>query len=184
MAYKVSISPRCDSWHQLTWSVCTGGRTLRHNQIFSDGWFTKFSYPWCSASARLARARAPLKIYLNIHCPQLADLLVEASSGYKYVIYTVISRKVVGKMCTRQSRKAIWDMINTMFLTTTPVEPTFVTFLKHFQTHFHGLLYQFFQISLKNSELKTTHDAFRELTRAVFSTTFLEIAVYKAHKKD
>ena len=25
------------------------GRTLRHNQIFSDGWFTKFSYPWCSA---------------------------------------------------------------------------------------------------------------------------------------
>ena len=24
------------------------GRTLRHNHIFSDGWFTKFSYPWCS----------------------------------------------------------------------------------------------------------------------------------------
>ena len=27
------------------------GRTLRHNQIFSDGWFTKFYYPWCSAGA-------------------------------------------------------------------------------------------------------------------------------------
>ena len=27
------------------------GRTLRHNQIFSDGWFTKCSYPWCSAGA-------------------------------------------------------------------------------------------------------------------------------------
>ena len=27
----------CDIWHRLTWSVCTGGRTLRHNQIFSDG---------------------------------------------------------------------------------------------------------------------------------------------------
>ena len=26
-----------------------GGRTLRHNQIFSDGYFTKFCYPWCSA---------------------------------------------------------------------------------------------------------------------------------------
>ena len=25
------------------------GCTLRHNQIFLDGWFTKFSYPWCSA---------------------------------------------------------------------------------------------------------------------------------------
>ena len=36
MAYKVLISPRCDIWHQLTWSVCTGGRKLRHNQIFSD----------------------------------------------------------------------------------------------------------------------------------------------------
>ena len=25
MAYKVLISPRCDIWHQLTWSVCTVG---------------------------------------------------------------------------------------------------------------------------------------------------------------
>ena len=30
---------------------------------------------------------------------------------------TTISRKVVGKMCTRQSRKVIWDMINILFLT-------------------------------------------------------------------
>ena len=44
-------------------------------------------------------------------------------------VYTAISRKVVGKMCTRQSRKVIWDMINTLFLTTVPVEPTFVAFL-------------------------------------------------------
>ena len=35
---------------------------------------------------------------------------------------TAISRKVVGKMCTGQSRKVIWDMINTLFLTTVPVE--------------------------------------------------------------
>ena len=32
-------------------------------------------------------------------------------------VFTTISRKVVGKMCTRQSRKAIWDMFNTLFLT-------------------------------------------------------------------
>ena len=44
-------------------------------------------------------------------------------------VYTAISRTVVGKMCTRQSRKVIWDMINTLFLTTVPVEPTFVAFL-------------------------------------------------------
>ena len=44
-------------------------------------------------------------------------------------LYTAILRKVVGKMCTRQSRKVIWDMINTLFLTTVPVEPTFFAFL-------------------------------------------------------
>ena len=30
-----------------------GGVTLRHNQIFSVGWFTKFSYPWWSAARAL-----------------------------------------------------------------------------------------------------------------------------------
>ena len=57
----------------------------------------------------------------------------------------------------------MWDMM------TVAVEPTFVSFLKHSQTYFHGLLCQFFQISLKNSELKITHNAFQ--------TTFLEKAV-------
>ena len=41
-------------------------------------------------------------------------------------LFTAISRKVVGKMCTRQSRKVIWDMINNLFLTvpdTVAVEP-------------------------------------------------------------
>ena len=33
------------------------------------------------------------------------------------------------KMCTRQSRKVIWDMIDTLFLTALGVEPTFVAFL-------------------------------------------------------
>ena len=80
------------------------------------------------------------------------------------------------KLCTRQSRKVIWDMINTLFLTTVAVEPTFVAFLKHSQTHFHGLSCLFFQISLKKRELKTTHNVFQDC-RALFPTTFLEIAV-------
>ena len=33
------------------------------------------------------------------------------------------------EMCTRQSRKVIWDTINTLFVTTEAVEPTFVAFL-------------------------------------------------------
>ena len=44
-------------------------------------------------------------------------------------VSTAISRTVVGKMCKRQSRKMIWDMINTLFLTTVAVEHTFVAFL-------------------------------------------------------
>ena len=75
-------------------------------------------------------------------------------------------------MCTRQSQKVIWDMINTLFLTTLPVEPTFVAFLQQSQTHFVGLLYQFFQISLKNSELKTTHNAFQDCRVHFFRRPF------------
>ena len=49
--------------------------------------------------------------------------------------------------CTRQSRKVIWDMINTLFLTTVAVEPTFVTFLQHSQTYMYisGLPYDSFK---------------------------------------
>ena len=47
--------------------------------------------------------------------------------------------------CTRQSLKVIWDMINTLFLTTVAVEPTFVTFLQHSQTYISGLPYDAFK---------------------------------------
>ena len=40
------------------------------------------------------------------------------SRAVTLAVYTAISRKVVGKMCTRQSRKVIWDMFNTLFLPT------------------------------------------------------------------
>ena len=33
------------------------------------------------------------------------------------------------KLCTRQSRKVIWDMINTLVVDTVAVESTFVTFV-------------------------------------------------------
>ena len=33
------------------------------------------------------------------------------------------------KLCTRQSRKVIWDMINTLVVDTVAVEATFVAFL-------------------------------------------------------
>ena len=56
-------------------------------------------------------------------------------------------------------------MINTLFLT---------LFLQHLQTYIHGLSCHSFK--LKNSELKTTHNNYRDC-RVHIPTTFLEIAV-------
>ena len=59
---------------------------------------------------------------------------------------------------------------------TIAVEPTFVAFFYHSQTCGPWPLVSFFQTSLKNSEFKTAHNTFWGLSRAVFPTTFLEIA--------
>ena len=50
------------------------------------------------------------------------------------VIYSYFEKGCRKKICTRQSRKVIWDMINTLFLTTVAVEPTLAAFLWHWQT--------------------------------------------------
>ena len=54
----------------------------------------------------------------------VTDIITKFSQNYSY--FEKSCRK---NMCTRQSRMAIWDMINTLFLTTVAVEPTFVAFL-------------------------------------------------------
>ena len=88
-------------------------------------------------------------------------------------MYTAISRKVVGKkMCTRPSGKVIWDMINTPFLTTVAVEPTFVAFLYHMQTNVPGLPCHSFKFLWRTVHLKTTHNTFRD-----WRLYFSEIAV-------
>ena len=60
-------------------------------------------------------------------------------------MHTAISKRLSEKMCTRQSPKKIWDMINTWFLTTAAVEHTFVAFLEHSQTYVRGLQCHFFK---------------------------------------
>ena len=59
-------------------------------------------------------------------------------------------------------------MINTLFVTTEAVEPTFVAFLL-----------PLFQISLKKKYPQNHPQYLSGLSRAVFPTTFLEIAVYR-----
>ena len=43
--------------------------------------------------------------------------------------YRAISRKVVGKNVHWKIRRVIWGMMNTLFLMTVAVKPTFVAFL-------------------------------------------------------
>ena len=57
-----------------------GGRTLRHNQIFSNGKFTKFCYPWCSA-ARALRARELRYYFLPFSLPSPSSLVLLSSSN-------------------------------------------------------------------------------------------------------
>ena len=55
---------------------------------------------------------------------------------WKHLFNTVVNfhiqlfrERLSEKQCTRQSRKVIWDMINTLVPDTVAVEPTFVAFL-------------------------------------------------------
>ena len=64
-------------------------------------------------------------------------------------------------MCMQPSRKVIWDIINSLFLT---LQLSNLVLLLSFRlANKRPLpLLPFFQISLKNSELKTTHNALQD----------------------
>ena len=74
-------------------------------------------------------------------------------------IYSYFAR-LSEKTCTRQYRKEIWDVINRLFHCSCrnyfccfPLAPASIRPLP---------LESFFQISLKNSQLEATHNAFRD----------------------
>ena len=69
--------------------------------------------------------------------PKLAQILKRSSSSRQVSVSVfffsdhciqLFRERLSKKMCTRQTRKVIWDMIDTLFLTTVAVEPTFVAF--------------------------------------------------------
>ena len=91
--------------------------------------------------------------------------------------YTAISRKVVGKNvhATTQTGSMGYDQYTVPH--SVDIEPTVFVFLALANVRQWPIV-PFFQISLKNSELKNTHNTFRGLSRALFSTTCLELAVH------
>ena len=91
-----------------------------------------------------------------------------------YICIQLFRERLSEKMCTRQSRKVIWDMINTLFLSN--LLCCFPLALENtFPWPFVPILSNFFE------ERRTqNHPQYLlGLSRALFPTTFLEIAVYK-----
>ena len=92
--------------------------------------------------------------------------------------YTAILRKVDGKMCSRQPRKVIWDMINTLFWTTVAVERLyFCCFPLALMNICPWPIVLFFQISLENSIQNHPQIIPIGIVACFFPTTFLETAV-------
>ena len=111
-------------------------------------------------------------------------MVMSSLSNYKkvtwfMVIYSSYFEKVVRKKCKRQSRKVIWDMINTLFLTTVAVKPTFVAFhntRKHMSVASRAII----SISFGEQGRQNHPQYLSGLSCALFLTTFLETAVYLA----
>ena len=61
--------------------------------------------------------------------PSLTHISESQNEGGSPLLYTAIAREVVGKMCTRQYRKVIWDMIKQTVPDFVALEPAFVAFL-------------------------------------------------------
>ena len=84
-------------------------------------------------------------------------------------------------MCTQQSRKVIWDMINTLFLTLWLLNlPLLLSFSirKHPSIASYVILSNFFE-----EQRTQNHPQYLSgLSRALFPTTFLEIAVYSIQR--
>ena len=63
--------------------------------------------------------------------PQLIHAFTHAQNAPAEILNSFFEKGCRKKVCTRQSRMVIilWDMTNTLFLTTVAVKPTFVAFL-------------------------------------------------------
>ena len=88
--------------------------------------------------------------------------------------HTATSRKVVAKNVHATTRKVIWDMINTLPLLSNILLLLYFSTRKHTSMTSCAILSNFFFV--KKSELKTTHNTFRDCRVDFFPTTFLQIA--------
>ena len=89
----------------------------------------------------------------------------------------LLQERLSEKMCTRQSRKVIWDLINTLFLTLYLLNLLLLlsfSIRKHRSMVSCAILSNFFE----DKRTQNRPQYLSELSRALFPTTFLEIGVY------
>ena len=92
-------------------------------------------------------------------------------------MYSYFEGRFSEKMCTRQSQKVIWDMINTLFLMNVAVEFTLLLSFstpKHMSMGSSAILSNFFEEQWTQNH--SEHPL--GLSCALFLTTFLKITTY------
>ena len=122
----------CDIWHRLTWNVCTDGRTLRHNLIFWDGWFTKFSYPWCSAARPLrARGSSAIKVNRLRTIEEKSLKLQQCSFSLSHLSDKTYNYDQNNEKPRREGQKRFpWSLVYLKFLNKTCTSNVFAKFLR------------------------------------------------------
>ena len=120
-------------------------------------------------------------VVLNMHTKfrekQSASSFLNSIVAIYYTIQ-LFRERLSEKMCTRQSRKVIWDMINTPVFLTLQLSnllllPTFST-RRHMSTASPAILSNFFEKQCPQNNPQYLSG----LPRALYPTTFLEVAVY------
>ena len=112
------------------------------------------------------------KLFFSNKCFQLSAAVAIAAFEIQ-----LFRERLSEKMCTRQSRKVIWDMINTQFLT---LQVSNLLLLLSLSTHRHmsmaspAILSNF----LEKQCTQKQPTILSWLSRALYPTTFLKIAVY------
>ena len=120
-------------------------------------------------------------VYLYILMDRtLATLAYSNECWTFHCIMQLFRERLSEKMCTRQSRRVIWDMINTLFLT---LQLTNLLLLLSFRIRKHTSMASRAILSNFFVEQRTqNHSQYLSgLSRALFPTTFLETAVYLIH---
>ena len=93
-------------------------------------------------------------------CTFFFNDLTDSIDRYFTSCIQLFRERLSEKMCTRQFRKVTWDMINTLFLAIVAVEFICQCFPLALANICPWPQVTFFQISVKKSELETTHNTF------------------------